>query len=53
MKESEIQSQIMKYLKTQPGHYWRNYVGPIVRAGGRMSKNPAKGSGDILGVLPC
>ena len=52
MKESEIQSQIIRYLDAKGYIYWRNYVGPIIRGRGKfMSKNPMAGLPDIIAFL--
>jgi len=55
-KESEIQKDILDYLKAKGYTHWRSYVGPIVRGGhgGRrpqFSKNPMAGYPDVTGFL--
>lgn len=52
MKESDLQRQILEYLKIVPGKFWRNYVGSVRYAGKGRGKNPARGSADILGLFP-
>ena len=51
MKESEIQSQILIYLRANNIFCWKNHVGGIKTKYG-MATNPAKGIADITGVMP-
>ena len=52
MSESDIQKQIIDYLRLKGYMHWRNYVGPILRGPRKLlSKNPMAGMPDILGVF--
>jgi len=52
MTETQIQSQIMEYLKLSGITAWRNNT-RTVKLGGRMvHMGLCKGSSDIIGVLP-
>lgn len=51
MKESEIQAQILHYLRTQQYFVWRSHTGPMLQKGGRRVSNPLKGYPDISGIL--
>lgn len=50
MKESDIQKQILEYLKAKGYLVWRNYVGPVLQGNKRFTKNPMAGLPDILGI---
>lgn len=51
MKETEIQAQIIEYLKTVHIFAWRNNSGMRPGASGRPVRFGAVGSPDILGAL--
>lgn len=55
IRESDIQSMIMKYLKFSGYDFWRSYVGPIVRGGNGQkkyfTKNEMSGFPDITAFL--
>lgn len=48
--EAAIQKAILTWLRLKGYMVWRNYVGPILRAG-IMSPNPMAGMPDICGVF--
>ncbi len=51
MKESEIQTAILAYLKARGVMAWRVPLGAVLRAGGRVkSKNPMSGHPDIAAI---
>ena len=49
MKESQIQTACLKYLRANGFFCWKNHVQGI-RIGNRTVVNPAKGSPDILAI---
>lgn len=51
MKESDLQKVVCQYLELRQICFWRNYIGPIIRHNGIMTKNPMAGLPDIIGVL--
>lgn len=51
MKESLLQKDVCQFLDCYRYCYWRNYVGPIIRHTGVMTKNPMAGLPDIIGTL--
>lgn len=50
LTETEIQSQILDYLKLRRIFAWRNNT-RVVRIGGRLVRFGAPGSPDIIGVV--
>lgn len=51
LTETQIQNQILDYLALRKVFAWRNNT-RVVRLGGRLVKMGARGSPDIIGVLP-
>ena len=52
MTERELQIKCLKYLDAVGIFAWRNNTQGIRGPNGRRCTNPAKGSPDILGILP-
>lgn len=51
LKESELQRDILKYLKSRHILAFRVPLGPVIH-GGKRKKNPLKGWPDIIGFFP-
>ncbi len=51
MNERDLQKAITQYLELRQIVFWRNYVGPVIRHDGVMTKNPMAGLPDIIGIL--
>lgn len=49
--ESEIQKEILSWLKKNGYKAWKNYLGPLFIQGGRHAKNPNSGQPDIFGIF--
>ncbi len=50
MSETEIQAQILQYLKAKNILHWRMPLGAVRRKGGVMAKSPIAGFPDIAGI---
>lgn len=50
-KESEIQKEILFWLKENGYKVWKNYLGPLFIKGGYHAKNPNAGQPDIYGIM--
>jgi len=52
MLESQLQGELLRWLKRKSIEHWRMPIGPVLHAGGKTwGKNPLKGFPDIMGIL--
>ena len=49
--ESEIQKEILEWLRASGYKTWKNYLGPLLICGGRRARNPNSGQPDIYGIF--
>jgi len=49
--ESEIQKEILDWLRAAGYKAWKNYLGPLLIGGGVRARNPNAGQPDIYGIF--